>query len=303
MKRALPLLVLLAACGTTPVPQVLLAPEEVPAPKVALVLGGGGARGFAHVGVLRVLEQEKISIGLIVGTSAGSLIGAMYADNPDAALLERVAFAINEADVLDLSLFSMATGPVKGDAIRGYVRSHTKHSNIEDLLIPFVAIAADLNTGERVELDKGPIEDAVRASVSIPGVFTPARIDGRTLVDGGIVSNLAVDVARARGADIIIAVNITESVHDDSVDHVLSIIVQAINIMMGQMAETQLRDADVVITPDLRGVGTLDLSQRQRCLDAGITATRGALPGLAEAFRAYYAQKGARPPGRYEPKL
>jgi len=283
-------------CATPAPPVPEIQPVEVPPPKIALVLGGGGARGFAHVGVLEVLERAGISVDMVIGTSVGSLIGALYAANPKVANLRRVALALEEGDLFDISLFSASRGPVKGDAIRRFVRDQVGAMEIETLRIPFIAIAADLNTGERVEIDHGPIVDAVRASVSIPGVFVPARMYGRNLIDGGVVANLPVDVARARGADLVIAVNITEGVHDESVDDLISIVVQAINIMMSQMTEEQLANADVVITPAVSDVGTLDFGPKMRCLDAGIQSAAAALPQIHQAIADYYRSHGGEPP-------
>jgi len=277
-------------------PPPVVEPREIPPPRIALVLGGGGARGFAHIGVLRVLEQEKIPIDLVVGTSVGSLIGALYASEPNTFELEWKAFQITKEDLFDFSFFSAATGPVKGEAIQAFVRANVKVLDIEKFPLPFVAIAADLNTGDRVELDRGSVVDAVRASVSIPGVFTPYRLGKRMLVDGGVVANVAVDVARARGADIVIASDITQKVVDYSVGDVVSIIMQSINIMMGEMAKSQTARADVVVVPKLGDVGTLDFTQKKRCMGEGIVATRSAVPALRAAIAKYYADRGGVPP-------
>jgi NTE family protein len=269
---------------------------EIAPPKIALVLGGGGARGFAHIGVLRILEREKIPIHLIVGTSVGSLLGGLYAAEGNLFEIEWKAFKIEKSDLFDFSLFSATTGPVKGEAVQEFVKNNFPVLNIENFKIPFVAVAADLNTGELVEFTSGSVVEAVRASVSIPGVFTPAIIRRRPLIDGGVVSNVAVSVARKHGADIIIAVNITQNVVDYNVNDVVSIILQSINIMMSRMAESELKDADVVITPSLRDVGTMDFTQKKRCVAAGIKATEGAVPQIRQRIEQYYKSLGVQPP-------
>ncbi len=277
------------------------APEStvaVPPPRIALVLGGGGARGFAHVGVLRVLEQEKVPIDLVVGTSVGSLIGALYAAEPDTFQLEWKAFQIEEDDLFDFSLLSAAAsmGPVRGEAIQSYLKQHVKKPNIEDFPVRYVAIATDLKTGERVELDSGSVVQAVRASVSIPGVFAPVKVGERWLVDGGVVANVAVDVARARGADIVIASDISAAVSGGPITNVVDVLLQSINIMMAQMSREEIAKADVILAPDIGDVGTLDFSQKKRCLEAGIAATRGQVGVLRQAIADYYEKRGGRPP-------
>jgi len=254
------------------------------------------------VGVLRVLEREKIPLALVVGTSVGSLIGALYAAEPNTFELEWKAFRIEQGDLFDFSLFVAATGPVKGDAIRQFVAKNVKLQLIEQFPIPYIAIAADLNTGERVLFSSGSIVDAVRASVSIPGVFTPARIGARTLVDGGIVANLGIEVAREAGADIVIASNITQNVVDYGVSDLVSITLQSVNIMMGEMAKYQVKLADVVVTPAIGDVGTMDFTQKKRCMQAGIQAADAQMLALKQAIAKYYLDRGGVvPPGLLPP--
>ncbi|HNX57614.1 MAG TPA: patatin-like phospholipase family protein, partial [Spirochaetota bacterium] len=205
-------------------------------PRIALVLGGGAARGFAHVGVIRALEQEHIPIDMIVGTSVGSLIGAMYASNANSFELEWTAFTLEQDDIFDYGILSVISGMgvVKGDKLEDFVKKKVKVVNIEQMKIPYAAVATDLNRGTRVVLDHGPVAKAVRASSSIPGVFQPVDYNGRLLVDGGVIENIPISVAKEKGADIIIAVDISENVTNFKITNVVDVMIQSVNIMFAE---------------------------------------------------------------------
>ncbi len=268
------------------------APEGVPAvPKIALVLGGGAARGFAHVGVIRVLEQEKIPIDLVVGTSVGSLIGAIYADTRSSFDLEVLALKLEKEDIFDFSIFSSTTGPVKGDRLEKFVQSKVKKANIEELSIPYAAVATNLLTGERVVLDQGPVARAVRASSSIPGVFTPVVYQNMTLVDGGVIDNVPVDVAREKGADIVIAVNIGKNVAEKNVGNIIEITLQAVNIMSYEISKYKVQGADILIEPNVGEVGMTDFTFKEYCMRAGIESAQKIMPELKKKIDAWVAQK------------
>ncbi len=271
-------LLFLCACQTTP-PAALIKKIE---PKVALVLGGGSAKGFAHVGVIRVLEQEKIPIHMIIGTSAGSLIGGIYASNPDSFQLEWSAYKIDKNDIVDISIVYSKIGPVQGAKLEAFVEQTVKSKKIEDTKIPFYPIATDLYTGETVILEKGSLAKAVRASSAIPGIFVPVVFGNRTLVDGGVTNNIACDVARNKGANIVIAVNLQKDVKDTDITTVFDIIGQSFNIMMHENSKTKLRYADVVIEPDTKGVSLFDFTQKKRLIEEGMNAARKAIPRIKE---------------------
>src|SRR5512147_762639 len=241
--------VLSDACATTGGP--LLPGEGAPRPKVALVLGGGAARGFAHVGVIRALEQEKIPIDLVVGTSVGSLIGAIYAADLDSFDLEWTAFKLERDDLLDYGVISavMGMGLAPGDKLEAFVKGHVKVANIEDLKIPFAAVATDLNWGTKVVLDRGSVSRAVRASSAIPGVFQPVQHMGKILVDGGVVDNIPISVARERKADLVVAVDISENLGNTNIKNVIDVVLQATNIMFALNVEHSKKGADVLVTP------------------------------------------------------
>jgi NTE family protein len=279
---------LLAACTAMKPP-----PEEPPKPKVALVLGGGAARGFAHIGVIRVLEQEKIPIDLVVGTSVGSLIGAIYAHDRSSFELEWTAFALEKGDIFDYGLLNALTGmgAARGEKLESFIKSKVPTANIEDLKIPFAAVATDLNRGGRVVLDKGSVGRAVRASSAIPGVFQPVEHQGKLLVDGGLVDNVPVAVARDKGADIVIAVDIGKQVSNFSIADIIDVMIQSITIMSAENARFKKQEADVLIAPNIGDVGMLDFTQKKRCMQAGIEATQKMIPEIKAAIEAWSRSK------------
>ena len=284
-------LLCLFSCQTAPPRTVQPAEAEKPAPVaktvrrepvIALVLGGGSAKGFAHVGVLRVLEQEKIPINMIIGTSVGSLIGGLYAANPDSFQLEWTAFKIERSDVLDFSITYSKLGPVQGARLETFVEQHAKVKRVEETKIPFYPIATDLNTGDVVILEKGALAKAIHASAAIPGIFAPVTFGNRTLVDGGVTDNCACDIAKAKGADIIIAVNLQKNVTNYQIDSLVDIIAQSVNIMMRESGKAKLKAADVLIEPDTKNVSLFDFGQKKLLMEAGIKATMQAIPRIRE---------------------
>jgi len=271
------------SCQTVPTPVI----SKKGDPKIALVLGGGSAKGFAHVGVIRALEQEKIPIHMIVGTSVGSLIGGIYASNPDSFQLEWIAFKIDRNDVLDPSIVYSRLGPVQGVRLENFVEQSVKVKKVEDTKISFYPIATDLNTGETIVLEKGSLAKAIHASSSIPGIFVPVMFDNRMLVDGGVTDNIACDVAKSKGADIIIAVDISKDVRETNITSLIDIVGQSASIMMREASKSKLQHADVVIEPNTKGVGMFDFSQKKPLMDEGIKATKLAIPKIRELIARY----------------
>lgn len=277
------LTVLICSCRTpVPAPPVKTGPKKEP--KIALVLGGGSAKGFAHVGVIRALEQEKIPIHMIVGTSVGALIGAIYASNPDSFHLEWAALKIDRSDILDFSIANPKLGPVQGARLEAFMEQTAKAKRVEDTKIPFYPVATDLNTGETVILSRGSLAKAVHASAAIPGIFVPVQFDNRMLVDGGVSDNVACDIARSKGADVVIAVNLQRDVKETEIGSVIDVIAQSINILMRESNKAKLQQADVVIEPDTKGVSIFDFSQKKPLVEEGMKATRKALPEIQKAI-------------------
>lgn len=261
--------------------------------RVGLVLGGGGVRGFAHVGVLRVLEEEGIPVDLVVGTSVGSLIGAIYAARPDAAVLEREGLALDRRDFLDYTLFGLGWGPLKGRKLERLVDRLTEGRPIETFPVPFAAVATDIRTGERVILDRGPAGRAVWASSAMPGLIHPCRADGRLLADGALVENLPVSVARKMGAEVVIAVNVSPDIEATQIRGAMDVLHQALAILGRELTARQ-PEADLTIAPEVGNIATLDFRYKRQAVAAGKAVTLDALPGIWDAL-ALAADRLGRP--------
>ena len=283
----------LAACGSSPVappvknePAVLPAPAAQRAPRVGLALGGGAARGFAHVGVIQVLEEAGLRADLVVGTSAGSLVAALYASGRSGAQLQQVAETMEEATFADWTLPIFSRGMLRGEALARYVGAQVGHRLIEQMPLPLGIVATDLNSGQGVLFQRGDTATAVRASSAVPAVFLPVRIGGREYVDGGLVSPVPVRYARQMGAELVIAVDISAAPEGNPAGDTLQILLQTFAIMGKSINGYELRDADVVVRPALAGVGSADFTSRRRAIEAGRAAMQQALPQLRAALLA-----------------
>jgi NTE family protein len=182
-------------------------------------------------------------------------------------------------------------GYAKGDKLERFVRENVKQKDIEQLRVPFAAVAADLNWGQRVVLDKGSVARAVRASSAIPGVFEPVQHQGKLLVDGGVVDNIPIDVAKAKGADLVIAVDISADVGNTDIKNVVDVMLQATNIMFAVNVGFLRQGADVLVQPKVGGVGMLDFTKKKECMLAGMEAARGAMPRIRAAIDKWKARK------------
>ncbi len=236
-------------------------------PKVGLALGSGAARGLAHIGVLKVLEREGIPIDAIAGSSMGSLIGTVYANGADLAMMEQLAIHLKRNQWLDFTF--PRRGLITGDRIRELVRLLTHGKNLEDLRIPTSVIATDLTNGERVVFTTGPIDLAVRASVSIPGIFEPVEWEGRTLVDGGVIDRVPVSVVREMGADIVIAVDVIPPTSGLKIRNIFDVIAQSLEVMERQITSPQILTADVAIHPDLSDISPTAFTRVEECIRRG----------------------------------
>lgn len=267
----------LASCAPT---KETVAPTRARPVKVALVLGAGASRGFAHIGVLKVLEANGVPINMVVGTSAGSFVGSLYAYGFNAYQLQKIAIDIQKSDIVDLTIPD--NGFIKGEQLEGYVNRMVNNTPIEKLRIPFYAVATNIQAGQEVVFGQGNTGAAVRASCSIPGVFRPAIITGQMYVDGGVVSPVAVEAAKRMGADMVIAVDISSDLDKTQPGSTIGTILQSVNIMYSKIAYNQLLKADVVIRPKVGSIGSADFDKRHEAILEGEKAATEMLPHIKE---------------------
>ena len=285
------LAMLLVACQTAPVkppavpPVAMLPPPDVIAPKpaprpprIGLALGGGAARGFAHIGVIQVLEEAGIQPSLIVGTSAGSVVAALYASGKDGAALAALADGMDESTFADWAF--PGRGLIRGEALAKYVRDNTLGRSIEQMRLPLGIVATDLDNGQPILFQRGDPGVAVRASSAVPAVFQPVRIGTREYVDGGLVSPVPVRFAREMGAEFVIAVDISALPDGNPTGDAMRMLLQTFAIMGRSINHFELRDADVLLRPKLAGVSGADFASRKRSIQAGRDAMLAALPDL-----------------------
>ena len=273
---------------------VLEVPPEAPAPspsikvppRIGLALGGGAARGFAHVGVIQVLEEAGIRPALVTGTSAGSLVAALYASGKNGAQLQHIAENMEEATIADWTLQVLSRGALRGEALAKYVNVQVGQKQIEALPMPLGIVATDLNSGNDIVFQRGDTGTAVRASSAVPAVFQPVKIGSREYVDGGLVSPVPVRAAKKMGAELIIAVDISSPPEAASASGTLEILLQTFTIMGKSINSLELQGADVVIRPQLLGVSSADFGSRKRSIEAGRKAMLAALPQLRSAIEA-----------------
>lgn len=261
-----------------------------PAPKpirIGLALGGGAARGFAHIGVIKTLEAQGIPIDLIVGTSAGSVVGSLYASGLSGFELQQVALRMDESVFADWTLGNR--GMFRGEALQQWVNQQIGARAIEQLPRRLGITATDLNSGELVVFQRGNVGMAVRASSAVPGVFTPVNIQGREYVDGGLSAPVPVQTARRLGADVVIAVDISAEPSAQSTSNVTELLLQTFAIMGRSINRYELAEADVVMKPVL-ATKSIDFAARHLAILAGEQAAMAALPRLRQKL----AEKGQR---------
>jgi NTE family protein len=257
-------------------------PVEAPPakPVIALVLGGGAAKGFAHIGVIKALEAQGIVPDIVVGTSAGSVVGAMYAAGKSGFELQTLAITLDESQVSDWSLPDR--GVLKGDALAAFINKAIGNVQIEKLPKRFGAVATDLASGEPIVFRSGDTGTAVRASSSVPGIVQPVAIRGREYVDGGLVSPVPVRFAREMGATFVIAVDISNKPQMGKTKSSLDVLLQTFAIMGQSLNRSELPLADVVIRPDISQLASADFKTRHLAVLEGEKATAQAMPALKD---------------------
>lgn len=273
----------LAACVTR---EPVKAPPAPPRqPRIGLTLGGGGTKGFAHVGVIKALEAQNLAPAVIAGTSAGSVVGALYASGLSGFALQELAFALDESKVKDLNLRSPWEGLVIGQKLQDYINELVHGRPLEQLGKPFAAVATQGSTGARVDFARGNTGQAVRASSSFPLFFKPTVIAGQTYVDGCLVSPVPVDAARKLGADIVIAVDISAQLQrDKGFDGLGNAIDNALIIMIQRLGAQELARADVVIRPQVGHISATDFDQKGQAILEGEKAAAQMLPDIRQAI-------------------
>ena len=292
---ALLLAATLTACGSNPPgPHPTVADTTATATpahpiKIGIALGGGAAKGFAHIGVIKMLEANGFAPAVVAGTSAGSVVGALYASGMDAFALQEKAVALDEGKIRDLQ-FSTG-GLVQGQKLEDYVNEQVRRKPLEQLAKPFVAVATRLEDGERTVFARGNTGQAVRASSSVPGVFQPVTIGKYHFVDGGIVSPVPVDAARQLGADVVVAVDISNKARGKSPGDMLGTLGQSIAIMGQKLGQAELARADVIVRPQVLDMGPMDFNQRASAIMEGEKAAMAVMPQLRERVAQLQAER------------
>jgi NTE family protein len=286
-----------AACGSGPSPAgpaestgAPLATATTPAPiRIGIALGGGAAKGFAHIGVIKMLEANGFAPAVVSGTSAGSVVGALYASGMNAFEMQEKAVALDEAKIRDLQLSS--GGLVLGQKLEDYVNEQVRRKPLEQMAKPFVVVATRLEDGERTVFARGNTGQAVRASSSVPGVFQPVTIGKYHFVDGGIVSPVPVDAARQLGADIVVAVDISNKARGQTPGNMLGALNQSIAIMGQKLGQAELARADVIVRPQVLDIGPADFTQRAAAILEGEKAALAVMPQIRERIAQLQAER------------
>jgi NTE family protein len=265
--------------------------EEIflPLPKIGLALGSGGARGFAHLGVIKVLKDNGIPIDYISGSSMGALIACFYAVGLDIDRLYKISGAFKRKYYLDFTVPKM--GFIAGKRVKELIRFFTHGKRIEELDIPVAIVATDLMSGEKVVFRTGPIADAVRASISIPGIFVPEKINGRLLVDGGVVDRIPVSVVKEMGAEFIIAVDVSHVKSNAEITSIYDVIMQSIDIMQMELVDHRMIASDIMIRPRVEKFNSRAFTNIEDIIAIGEEEARKQIPIIKKKIEQWKESK------------
>lgn len=272
--------IMFTGCSTKPIEPA----KPVKKPKIALALGGGAAKGFAHIGVIKILEQNGIKVDIITGTSAGAIIGSLYASGMNAMQLQQKAIEIQEDGLIDYTLST--TGIVKGEALQNFINRSVGNRPIQNLKITFGAVATNKTTGATAVFRSGNTGQAVRASASVPYIFQPVQIGKDSYCDGGLTQPIPVEAAKKMGADIIIAVDISAKPKKGA-SGFLENLDQNINIMSQVALNQQLKMATIVIRPNISNLSSTSLDGRHQAILEGEKITLQMLPAIKKAIASF----------------
>ncbi|AGB41375.1 putative esterase of the alpha-beta hydrolase superfamily [Halobacteroides halobius DSM 5150] len=254
--------------------------------KIGLALGAGSARGIAHIGVLKALQEEGIAIDYLAGASIGSVVGGFYAAGSDLHMLERLAIHLEWDHFTDITVSKQ--GLVAGNKVKEFFQLLTKGKTFADLNLPFSAVAADIEKGEEVVIKEGLVADALRASMSIPGIYIPYELEGKKLVDGAVLNRVPVSAVKEEGADIAIGVEVSYNlVRSYNVNTIFDVIMSSIDIMQQEIAQHKNVEADILIVPEVGHIASTDLSQAQECIQLGYQAAKEKIPEIKRLINEY----------------
>lgn len=246
--------------------------------KVALALGSGGLRGLAHIGVLRILARYGVPVDYVAGCSIGALIGSLYCTGLDPETIRKIAVTLKRRHWLDFVIPKL--GLIAGDRTLEMLRLLTRGKAFADLDIPFAAVATDLCQGNEIIFREGDVASAVRASISVPGIFQPFKMKDRTLIDGAVVNPTPVDVARLMGGDIVIGVDLVQAGSICNFDNIFDVILQSIDIVERQLAKQRQTDCDILIQPEVAQFSPSSFDRIDECIEAGEKATEAVMPQI-----------------------
>ncbi|WLD95044.1 patatin-like phospholipase family protein [Alkalihalobacillus sp. AL-G] len=261
-------------------------------PKVGLALGSGGARGFAHIGVIKALHQAGIPINMIAGSSMGALVGALYCIGHHPDTMVKMARLFRRKYYMDYTVPRM--GFVSGQKVKQLMHALTHGKSIEELNIPLSIIATDLLKGEKAILQTGPVSDAIRASIAVPGIFVPHKIGDRLLIDGGVIDRVPVSVVKEMGADIVIAVDISHIKENPEINTIFDVILQSIDIMQRELVKVSEISSDVLIRPMVEKFSSSSFTQIDEIISLGEEETKLKLQDIKDALHNWRKQNGEK---------